>query len=329
MADYIIDANAFNAYYQYVGGGAVDDTVTINISAGFGGSITVDSLQLDGGIETVNVNVPAGWTLVLTSESALPGEDPPMTDYSYNVVDSGGATVGVMSIRTNILNVPCFCGGTTLVGAHDCQVAIEDLNVGDQVQTLGNGLCSVRWIGKKSISSKVMDAEERLRPIRLRKGSLGPNIPAKDLWVSRQHRILVMSKIAERMFGVPQVLLAAGMLLELDGVDVIHDVDEITYYHILFESHEVLNANGAAAESLYLGPQALKSLGPVPQPEIGRLFSQIPEGNLHASVQPAAQIIGGKRAKKLIARHIKNEVPVLERMPLSLHSDSADQKNTA
>ena len=49
-------------------------------------------------------------------------------------------------------------------------------------------------------------------------GALGNGLPRRDLLVSRQHRMLVRSSIAGRMFGDKEVLVAAHHLTALPGV---------------------------------------------------------------------------------------------------------------
>lgn len=71
----------------------------------------------------------------------------------------------------------------------------------------------------------------------------------RDLLVSPQHRILVRSKVAQRMFGKQEVLAAAKHLLTLDGIEIADDVQETTYYHILFDRNEIVYADGAEAET--------------------------------------------------------------------------------
>jgi hypothetical protein len=47
---------------------------------------------------------------------------------------------------------------------------------------------------------------------------LGPGVPARPLHVSPQHRILLRNRVAQRMFGAAEVLVAAKALLDLPGV---------------------------------------------------------------------------------------------------------------
>ena len=55
--------------------------------------------------------------------------------------------------------------------------------------------------------------------------------------VSPQHRILVNSRIAQRMFGEDGALIAAEKLTWLDGVDEVCPDEGIEYYHILCDAH--------------------------------------------------------------------------------------------
>ena len=90
---------------------------------------------------------------------------------------------------------------------------------GDLVRTLDHGLQPVRWVGARRLSAAELAAAEKLRPIRIRAGALGPGTPRADLLVSPQHRVLVRSRIAQRMFGTDEVLVAAKQLLQIDGID--------------------------------------------------------------------------------------------------------------
>lgn len=203
--------------------------------------------------------------------------------------------------------VPCFTRGTMVATPHGL-VAIETLKPGDLVLTRDHGAQPLRWVGSRRLDAVDLRHRPKLRPIRIRAGALAPSIPAEDLLVSPQHRMLVQSKIAQRMFGAPEVLAAAKQLLELDGVDIAEDVDSVEYFHILFDNHEVVTANGAESEALYLGPMALKAIGSVAAAEIMALFPELlEEGFVPVS---ARHLVPGRLARKLVARHIENGKPL-------------------
>lgn len=204
--------------------------------------------------------------------------------------------------------VPCFARGT-LIQTADGLVPVEALAVGALVRTRDNGDQPVRWIGRVTLSRVRLRAQPNLRPIRIAAGALGPNRPVQPLMVSPQHRILARSAIAQRMFGAPEVLVAAKQLLPLNGIDIAQDLETVEYFHILFDRHEIVFANGTETESLYTGPQALRAVGRAAREEIFALFPQLQE----ATDLPAAarDLASGRMARKLAMRHLQNRKPLV------------------
>jgi len=147
--------------------------------------------------------------------------------------------------------------------------------------------------------------------VRIRAGALGQGLPERDLMVSPQHRMLVQSRIARRMFDQDEVLVAAKHLTGLDGVEIADDVTEVTYIHFLCDRHEVVFAEGAPSESLYTGAQALKSVSPEAREEIFTLFPELRDCAPEALPTPARKLGKGRVCQNLIARHVKNEKPVV------------------
>jgi len=203
--------------------------------------------------------------------------------------------------------VPCLTAGTYIETETGSQL-IETLKVGDLVLTKDNGFQPIRWIGRRSIGGRFLKENEHLRPIRIRSGALGNGHPTTDLLVSPQHRILVMSKIARRMFDTAEVLVAAKQLLEIDGVDIDNDSAEVVYIHLLFDQHEILTSNGAETESMFIGPEALKSIVPSARREIFSLFPELE--NMTTLPVPARTLVPGRKALTLTYRHVKNERPL-------------------
>lgn len=200
--------------------------------------------------------------------------------------------------------VPCFCEGTNITTDSGCS-SIQELRVGDKVMTLQHGLQKIRWIGRRTLDQKELKSNPKLYPIQISKGALGSGMPANDLTVSRQHRMLVTSPIAKRMFNDDIVLVAAHRLTKVPGIYVQNDLETVTYFHILFDRHEIIYAENAPSESLFTGPQALKAVGPEAIQEISGLFPEIL--NPEFPPEPAAYIPSGKRQATLVERHVKNK----------------------
>jgi len=195
----------------------------------------------------------------------------------------------------------CFAAGT-LVQTDAGKVAVEALAVGDLVMTLDHGLQPVRWIGDRSVSADELDKNPHLRPIRIKAGAFATDVPQRDLLVSPQHRMFVRSRIAARMFDEAEVLVHARHLLDLPKVEVAHDVRTVTYVHAMCDDHEIILAEGAFAETLYTGAEAMKAMSADARREIEQIFGELPYLE-----RPLARLTPkGRLSKKLVARHMKN-----------------------
>lgn len=203
----------------------------------------------------------------------------------------------------------CFTRGTCIETANG-PVKVQELRAGDLVLTKDHGLQPLRWIGKKQLSPLELHMDTRLRPVRIRASSLDEGLPKRDLYVSRQHRMLISSKVVERMFGIDSVLVAANKLTGLPGIDICEETTEVEYFHLLFDQHQVIFAEGAPTESLYTGKEALKAVSPEARAEILALFPEL----IGADYQPKpAQVIPENRQQEeLVARHAKNAKMPLE-----------------
>lgn len=201
----------------------------------------------------------------------------------------------------------CFAAGTKIM-TPDGEIAIEKIIENNLISTLDNGAQPVRWIGKRKLTWLDLAYNSHLLPVRIKAGALGNNAPTSDLLVSPQHRVLVRSKVAQRMFGVDEVLVAAKHLLEMDGVEIATDITKIEYYHILFDRHEVIFSNGTETESLYTGSQTLKSLAPEALDEVFTLFPELRNQEVTATPPTARPFVSGRLGKKLVARHSKNNL---------------------
>ena len=135
----------------------------------------------------------------------------------------------------------CFLKGTsirTIIGDRK----IEDLAVGDLLPTMFGGLRPIQWIGrysrKKSDPCKpwVKDA----LPVRIARSALAPNVPHADLFVTAHHSVLVDGAL------VPVEMLINGTTITRYQPET----DELEFFHVKLESHDVVYAEGAPAETL-------------------------------------------------------------------------------
>lgn len=254
-----------------------------------GGNITVYAVEVEG-------------TLVgyITSEPLDPG-----LTYNIQVVNVTPTNAPDTTDPTSIIDVPCFAADT-LIATPSGLKPIDSLTAGDLVCTADHGDQIIRWIGSTQLDRVALAAKPKLKPIRIEAGALGRGLPRRDLLVSPQHRMLVRSPIATRMFDATEVLVPAHMLTDLPGISREDNAQSVTYYHMLFDRHEVVFAEGAPSESLFTGPQAMDSLPQAARDEILELF---PDLRLPGYVARSARHIPskGRKVRNMVQRHLKND----------------------
>lgn len=206
--------------------------------------------------------------------------------------------------------VMCFTTGTRIRTATGHR-PVQCLKIGDEIPVARGGTQTIRWISTSRVGAAALARNPKLRPVRITAGALGDGLPKRDLLVSRQHRMLVRSRVAERMFGKREALVSAIRLTALPGIYVDESVTKVEYVHILFDQHEVIFAEGAASESLFTGPEALKSVPKAARRELMTLFPDL--ASLEYAAISAAHIPSGKQQKELVARHMKNARSLVER----------------
>ncbi len=280
------------------------------ISGGSGPDDTIDYDTID--LSTIDRN---SYTVVRNADLNDTGA------YTGTVTFNTGETLTFQGIERII----CFAAGTEIITSKGPK-KIENLEVGDKVFTMDNGMQPVRWIGSRKVNSLELAVSPNLKPIRIAAGALGNGTPTSDLYVSRQHRILVRSKIAERMLGDTEILVPATKLVHLPGIEVVEDLEHVEYFHMLFDRHEIVFSNGAATESLLTGPEALKSVSAEARAEILQLFPQI--GNYsYSSARKIPET--GALINQLVHRHAKNnKALVSQTLNASTRSDLSAENPT-
>jgi Ca2+-binding RTX toxin-like protein len=226
---------------------------------------------------------------------------------SFRVTDGTNTyTVRFQEIENLVV---CFVRGS-LIETMSGLRPVEALRAGDLIRTRDHGFKPISWIGSQIIANDHSPQMQKIGPIRVSAGALGAGLPARDLYLSPQHRVLVRSRIARRMFGADEVLVAVKHLLELPGVEAVADFTEVEYFHILFDQHEIVYANGLEAESLHTGPQALRSLTAEALEEIFTIFPNLADPTPDARSVVARPSPQGRLARQLAHRHVKNGIPL-------------------
>lgn len=208
-----------------------------------------------------------------------------------DLVNSNAAGINAGNSDVEGASVVCFCMGTRITTPTG-PVPVEMLKPGDMVSTLDHGPQPVVWQDRTTLIRPGSNA-----PILFAKGSLGDGSPSDVLRLSPQHRVFMRSRIAKRMYGTSEILLAARYFEALDSVARALPFMPVTYHHFACRSHEIIFANGAQVETFLPGPTGLKSLSHMAR-------AALPKGLM--SMQPARKIVRGQKARNLIRRHAQN-----------------------
>ncbi len=141
------------------------------------------------------------------------------------------------SIATQAVTVACYVRGTSH-RRRSGEVAVETLRIGDLGHDLSGALRALKWIGTRAYSARFAGSNPELLPIRFKAGSLADNIPARDLLVSPKHAMFLDG-----------ILIPAEHLV--NGATIVQEPpgEDIHYFHLELESHDVLIAEGALSES--------------------------------------------------------------------------------
>ncbi len=171
-----------------------------------------------------------------------------------NIVKMGvtmGAVLGTVALSgigparavcSSALRCNCFLKGTKIWTAEG-DSNVENLAIGDLLPTMFGGMRPIQWIGhypfRKSDPSKPWP--KHVRPIRITQSALAPEVPHADLYVTAEHALLIDGLL------IPVGNLINGTIVTRDEA---RDLDELEYFNVKVEGHDVIYAEGAAVETL-------------------------------------------------------------------------------
>lgn len=180
--------------------------------------------------------------------------------FTRGFVRDGDASLDIFSLNADFT---CFCAGT-LIATPEGDTPVEDLRESDMLRLADGREVPVRWVGRQRVSP--LSHPKRANPIRITAGALGDGLPKRDLRVSQDHALCIDG-----------MLITAGALI--NGTTIYQEREMpregFTYYHVETEAHELILAEGCAAETYvdYLAEGTFDNAG-------GREARVIPEMGL-------------------------------------------------
>jgi hypothetical protein len=135
----------------------------------------------------------------------------------------------------------CYLSGTH-VRTTESERQVEDLKIGEKIVTASSKSKPIKWIGRQRFKKPAGSAwPKSTLPVRVSRFALDEQTPHRDLYVSPNHALLLDGVL------IPAIYLVNGTSI----VQAMPEgIEEINYFHIELETHEVIFAEGAAAESL-------------------------------------------------------------------------------
>ena len=143
-----------------------------------------------------------------------------------------------------------------------------------------------------------MLADPKLKPVLIKKGALGNNLPERDMLVSPNHRMLIANENTQMLFDEREVLVAAKHLVGQPGV---HQLDTLgtEYIHVMFERHQVILGDGAWTESFQPGDQTIGGFDAEQRDEIFKLFPSLANEKGRRAYASARQSLKAFEARTL------------------------------
>jgi hypothetical protein len=188
--------------------------------------------------------------------------------------------------ETRLSDLMCvsFARGTMISLATGAQVAIEALKPGDKVLTRDHGPQALRLLGRATLR-----AHGAFAPVVILAGTLGNS---GDLIVSQHHRMFLYQR--KRFPGLPtsELLVQAKHLVDGENIFV-REGGAVEYFSLVFDSHEIIYAEGIPAESLMVNDATVSRLPPDIAAEVSRSFpglAQVQHFGTEASRQFLAEV---------------------------------------
>ncbi len=158
-----------------------------------------------------------------------------LVELSPSLVPTG--TTVSFSIDSAATGIACFVRGTGITTTQG-RVVVEQLRVGDVIPScLSERFSRIRWIGHRTIDLARHPRPAAVAPVRIASHAFGFGKPARDLWLSPDHAVFIDA-----------VLIPIRLLINHHTICQIA-IDQVEYWHVELESHDVLLAEGLPAES--------------------------------------------------------------------------------
>ncbi len=185
-------------------------------------------------VATITNGVATNWTDLSVPGAALTSGNSGYGNIAVGVYTTSGDSLVHGYVATD--TVACFATGTRILTARG-PVPVEQLAIGEMVPTQRGDMRPIIWIGHRKMDCARHPRPWDVQPVRIRAGALGELLPQHDLLLSPDHSIYVSDVLVPVRYLVDEVTI------------IQEQAEQVTYWHVELDSHEIIFAEGLPTES--------------------------------------------------------------------------------
>lgn len=174
-----------------------------------------------------------------------------------------------------------FARGTRLSLADGTLVAVETLRPGMALLTRDHGAQTLRHVGRASLRALGAYA-----PVVITSGTMGN---AGDLIISQQQRMFLYQRERPKGLDRAELLIQARHLVDDERI-FIREGGVTDWFTLIFDSHEIIYAEGVPVESLMVTETTIRALPPALAEEMRARFPNLRHIQ-HVGIEPEAEHI--------------------------------------
>lgn len=170
----------------------------------------------------------------------------------------------------------CFLRGTAIMTPTG-EVCIEDLQIGDCVETVRGQALAIKWIGRHLYKRSGSSWNDSVVPIRISRHALDHQTPRRDLYLSAGHALFIDGVLIRVKDLVNGISIAPALPANRETLE---------YFHIVLDTHDVVLAEGVAAETFLLQSHNYEDFTNFVE------FARLYPADQNAAMTPFAPIVG-------------------------------------
>ncbi|MDR3530449.1 MAG: Hint domain-containing protein [Rhodopila sp.] len=233
----------------FAGPATLEETANVSVSSGglfFGDQAVISGFGAGDVIAFTSATAVGAAGAAATLSTTTSGGNTLATVSGGGVTETfifAGTTIGSsLTLGTDgnggvtLTELACFLPGTHILTDRG-EVLVEKLQVGDTVVTASGQKRPLCWIGQgRALSTR--GRRSAATPLIVRKGALADNVPHRDLRITKGHSLYFDGVL------IPVEFLVNHRSILWDDM-----AQGVTVYHLELDTHDVLMADGAPAES--------------------------------------------------------------------------------